>query len=312
MTKYFQLRFLAVLVSVVVVFSCDDSSSDLYKEKEMRLLRQYLESKNITVEPESNGLYFISHHQGNGIKPEMDHWVIIRYTTKLINDRVIDTTDEIIAISNNIYSTERMYGNQRLSMSSLGVMGVIEGLLMMNEGSAATLIIPSHLAYGNAGTGTVPPYSTIIYDIELVKVIKDPVAYEQELIGNYISTYADSTHLIMLQRESGLYFIRISDGTGDSYPEDSDQVSVYYTGRLTDGRVFDTNAGGSSFDFYIGKDQTIPGFEEGVKLMKLNGRSRILVPSSIGYGEIGSGNKIPGHTPLVFDLELVYLQELKE
>ncbi len=305
MTRIIIVKYFVPVLILFMAFSCDDNSDHLHKEKEMRLLRQYLEAKNITAEPESNGLYFIPIDEGSGIKPEKDHWVIIRYTAKTINDNIFDTTDEKVAISNNIYSASIFYGDKRLPLASTAIAGVREGLMMMREGGHATLIIPSHLGYGSAVMGRLPPYSTLIYDIELVKVIPDPAVYEKQIIENYVAMYADSAHLVLNERESGLYYIEISEGTGDNLPEEDENVSVYYKGTLMeDARVFDSNIGGSAFTFTIGANQTIKGFEEGVKLMKKEGRSRLVIPSSIGYGEGGSGDKIPGYTPLVFDIKL--------
>jgi len=308
MTRIIIIKYFVPVLILFMAFSCDDNSDHLQKEKEMRLLRQYLEAKNITTEPESSGLYFIPINEGSGIKPEKDHWVIIRYTAKTINDNIFDTTDEKVAISNNIYSASIIYGNKRLPLASANIAGVREGLMMMREGGRATLIIPSRLGYGSAGAGRVPAYSTLIYDIELVKVIPDPAFYEKQIIENYIAMYADSAHLVLNERESGLIYIEISEGTGDKFPEEDDNVSVYYNGTLTDGRVFDSNLGSSAFTFTIGANQTIKGFEEGIKLMKKEGKSRLVIPSSIGYGEAGSGDKIPGFTPLVFDIKLADIQ----
>lgn len=300
-------RIIGPAFLAIIFLACEDSSEDLQKEKEMHLLRQYLESKNINVEPQSSGLYYVPITEGSGIKPEKDHWVVIRYTARLVNDRVFDTTDEKMAVSNNIYSSSVIYGDNRLSLASLKLKGVIEGLMLMKEGTSALLIIPSHLGYGGESTGSIPPYSTLIYDIELLRVIPDPEVYEQQLIDNYISQYSDSAHLEVNLKESGIYYIQLSEGTGTDSPEDSDMVSVYYKGTLTDGRQFDTNIGSSALNFTIGENQTVSGFEEGVKLMKKDERARILMPSSLAYGAEGSG-KIPGYTPLVFYLELINIQ----
>ncbi len=296
---------------VVMVLSCNDDKDDLMKEKEQRLLRQYLESRNIDAEPEKSGLYFLATQEGAGAMPERNDWVIIRYTAKMINDRVFDTTEEITAVSNNIHSQSVLYGDRRIDMSMMGLRGVLEGLMMMKEGGAATLIIPSHLAYGSKGSGIVPPYSTIIYEIELVKVIKNIVEYEEQLINNYLALYNDSTHLV-IQEHNGIHFIELYPGTGENYPGEKDRVSLYYRGTFTDGRVFDSNMpSGPLFEFPVGGSQAIEGFEEGVKLMKKDGRARVLIPSSLGYGAEGT-RKIPGYTPLVFDLELVDIKVHEE
>jgi FKBP-type peptidyl-prolyl cis-trans isomerase FkpA len=308
MTKNCVPKITVTLISLLFLFSCNDSSDDLRKEKEMRLLRQYLELNNITVEPTASGLYYIPLSEGTGDKPGRNHWVIIRYTGKLINDKVFETTDEAVAISNKLHSTSVLYGNRRLSLESLSVQGVVEGLMMMREGGTATLILPSHLGFGSTATAVVPAYSTLVYEVELIRVINDPVEYEAEMIDDYLSMYADSTHLSdwveVKVEESKFYYLELVEGSGEEMPEDSDEVRVFYHGTLTDGRVFDSNMRGSAFNFVIGARSTIPGFEEAIKQMKKEGRSRVLIPSELGYGVIGSGMKITGYTPLVFELNL--------
>ncbi len=299
--------FLPVLCLFLLV-SCNDGSSDLQREKEMRLLRQYLEAHNITVEPENSGLYFVQQTEGQGKKPAGSDWIIVKYTARTINDRIFDTTDEEKAVKNNIHSRSVIYGDRRAPLQAFIVAGLREGLQMMREGGQATLIIPSHLGYGSEGTGRVAPYTTLIYETELVKVINDPAVYEQQLISDYILKYTDSTQLSVQERESGLYFIELTSGTGEAHPEEGDIVDVFYRGTLTDGREFDSNMGGSAFKFTIGKSEAIPGFEEGVSLLKTEGRARIVVPSELGYGVQGSGEKIVGYTPLVFEIELANIQ----
>jgi FKBP-type peptidyl-prolyl cis-trans isomerase FkpA len=298
-------------VMALFIFACGEKDDNLQKEKEMRLLRQYLESHNIDKEPESSGIYYISLGEGQGIRPERNDWVIINYTARTINDRIFDTTDEEVARRNNIYSSSVIYGDRRMDLNLLGLKGVLEGLLLMKENEAARLIIPSHLAYGSSGTGLIPPYSTIIYDIELVRVIRDPEVYEQELIDNYTGLYIDSTHL-SVQHLNGIYFIELGQGTGETYPGEGDIARLYYRGTFTDGRVFDSNTGGNTLNITIGGKSVVPGFEEGVKLMKEEGRARIVLPSSLAYGPAGSGASIPGYTPLVFEVELVELQVKEE
>ncbi len=290
--------------TALAILSCDDDSDELEKQKENRYLRQYLESNNISIEPESNGLYYISNQEGTGISPGINDWVIIRYTLSMINGKILDTTDEELAIKTGIYSKLIIYGDKRIALKSIGVKGVQDGLIMMKEGATATFIIPSHLAYGKVGTSAVPPYTTLISEIELIKVINDPVEYEQLLIDNYLSLYSDSTNLVIEKRESGLYYIEIEKGEEGNKPEENDEVSVYYTASLTDGRVFDSNKGSTVFKFILGEYQTVPGFEEGISIMNRKGKSRILVPSSLGYGIVGSDDVIVGYTPLVFDIEL--------
>jgi FKBP-type peptidyl-prolyl cis-trans isomerase len=307
--KRILLKSVLFILPSLFLISCNDDNSELMKEKEMRLLSQYLDMHNIQTTPKSSGLYYLPGQEGTGTTPGTSDWVIMRYTARMINDRIFDTSDEALAINNNVHMSTRIYGEQRVQMSTLILTGVMEGLQLMREGGTARLIMPSHLAFGSIGSGIVPPFTSVIYDIDLVKVIRDPVAYEQQLIDDYMALYnhADSSHLVVRKESSGTWFIEIEPGTGENHPSGSDRVSLYYRGSLTDGRVFDSNMGGSLFQFSIGAGSTIAGFEEGVKLMKKGGKARIVLPSSRAYGPEGSG-KIIGYTPLVFDLVLVDIQ----
>ena len=82
-----------------------------------------------------------------------------------------------------------------------------------------------------------------------------------------------------------------------------DTVSVRYAGTFLDGRVFDPGPG--PITVRLGAGQVIPGFEQGIVGMKVGGRRRITIPSSLAYGSQGRPPAIPPNTPLRFDLELV-------
>jgi FKBP-type peptidyl-prolyl cis-trans isomerase len=95
----------------------------------------------------------------------------------------------------------------------------------------------------------------------------------------------------------------LAPGTGATAAV-GDLVSVFYTGAFLDGRVFDTNVGGTAFSFQIGARQVIAGFEQGIVGMRVGGRRRITIPPSLAYGSTGSG-PIPPNTPIRFDVDLV-------
>jgi FKBP-type peptidyl-prolyl cis-trans isomerase len=102
---------------------------------------------------------------------------------------------------------------------------------------------------------------------------------------------------------SGLQYLVIREGNGPS-PADTSTVKVHYVGTLLDGTKFD-----SSRD--RGEPATIPlngvirGWTEGVQLMKPGALYRFWIPYSLGYGEQGAGDKIPGGSLLIFEVELL-------
>ncbi|MFT5681525.1 MAG: FKBP-type peptidyl-prolyl cis-trans isomerase [Myxococcota bacterium] len=93
-------------------------------------------------------------------------------------------------------------------------------------------------------------------------------------------------------------------GEGDEAVKGS-TVSVHYTGWLTSGRKFDSSLDrGQPFSFRIGGGQVIAGWEQGVAGMKVGGKRKLTIPSSLGYGRRGTG-PIPGGATLVFEIELL-------
>ena len=108
---------------------------------------------------------------------------------------------------------------------------------------------------------------------------------------------------------SGLQYKIIKEGTGRQ-PRKNDLVDVEYEGRLIDGTVFDSSKEGVSDDGVGGiisfrLDQTIPGWIEGLQLLKEGGEATFYIPAKLAYGEEKLGNKIGPNSVLIFDVKLV-------
>lgn len=105
------------------------------------------------------------------------------------------------------------------------------------------------------------------------------------------------------QTKSGLQYEVLIEGTGKS-PKATDTVRCHYEGRLLDGTVFDSSyKRGEPADF--GLNQVIPGWTEGVQLMKEGAKFRFHIPYLLAYGERGAGAQIPPYSTLIFDVELI-------
>ena len=108
--------------------------------------------------------------------------------------------------------------------------------------------------------------------------------------------------------DSGLQIIEIKEGTGPT-PKPGDTLRVHYTGTLPNGTKFDSSRDRKEpFEFILGQGQVIKGWDEGICLMKVGGRSNLIIPAELGYGAQGAGGKIPPNSTLHFDVELIGIQ----
>jgi FKBP-type peptidyl-prolyl cis-trans isomerase FkpA len=102
---------------------------------------------------------------------------------------------------------------------------------------------------------------------------------------------------------SGLVITTVKAGTGAS-PKPTDKVKVHYTGTLTDGTVFDSSVQRNEpATFQL--NGVIPCWTEGVQLMKVGGKAKLVCPSTIAYGDRGAPPRIKPGATLVFDVELL-------
>ena len=97
----------------------------------------------------------------------------------------------------------------------------------------------------------------------------------------------------------------LTEGTGPQ-PKDGQEVSVHYTGWLTDGTKFDSSKDrGQPFSFTLGQGKVIKGWDQGVATMKKGSTVKLTIPPELGYGAHGAGGIIPPHATLVFEVELL-------
>lgn len=134
------------------------ASSHANEAEEMKLLENYLQNANITVKPELSGLFFIEHKKGTGECPKKGQKVKLHYTGTFVDGMVFDNS-----LERNKPFTFTVGENQ-------AIQGLEEGVIKMKKGGTAMLIIPSKLAYGGTQTHNIPPYSTLIFEIEILDI----------------------------------------------------------------------------------------------------------------------------------------------
>lgn len=104
---------------------------------------------------------------------------------------------------------------------------------------------------------------------------------------------------------SGLRYKIIQKGSG-AQAEKGKQISVHYKGQLANGQVFDSSYQRKQpIEFTVGIGQVIPGWDEGLQLLQVGDKARLVIPSDLAYGSRGAGGVIPPDATLIFDVELM-------
>ena len=106
---------------------------------------------------------------------------------------------------------------------------------------------------------------------------------------------------------SGLAYKVMKKGAGKVHPKATQTVTVHYTGKLLDGKVFDSSVKrGQPASFPL--NRVIPGWTEGVQLMVVGDKFTFIIPSNLAYGERGAGGVIPPNADLIFEVELLEIK----
>lgn len=195
---------------------------------------------------------------------------------------------------------------------------VEEALSMMGAGDSATVVINiDTLAQKPRGFENA---SDVFYDLVVTEISTEEAfkAKQKEeraaaldtVLQTLIEEYkpgADKGN--MQQTESGLEYLILEEGTG-AQPEAGQEVKVHYRGVLLDGNTFDSSLSrGEPIAFPLGQGQVIPGWDEGVGLLKEGAKAILVIPPDLGYGQRGAPPVIPPNSNLVFYVELVEVGE---
>lgn len=134
----------------------------------------YIAAHKLVLTTTASGLkYVITQSQPlKKLKPQVGDTVLVNYAGRGLDDKLFDTSIEAIAKASGLQQPGRTYEPLEVVIGTTPIIaGWNEGLLLLTEGSKATLVIPSALAYGPQGQGDdIKPYSTLVFDVELVKI----------------------------------------------------------------------------------------------------------------------------------------------
>lgn len=202
---------------------------------------------------------------------------------------------------------------------------IVEGIGMMSLGDSAVFIISADSFFiKNVGIKELPPFvkkgSLLTFNVKVLSIKKKEVFEKEQLEakkqkaammeiqrneeGGLREEYLKKNNVKVKPTSTGLYYIETKKGKGKS-PAVGSVVEIQYKGSLLNGFQFDSSyERNKPLSFKIGGGQVIPGFEEGIALMKEGGKAQLIIPSELGYKDSELEN-IPPFSTLVFEIELV-------
>jgi len=290
-------------------FQIELANKRLQDERQEKIqLQNYLISNNIDTNPTNSGLYFISVKEGRGSTPKTGNMCQVFLSVRQLNGE-------------ELFSN---FGERALDIEfgkEFDTKGFMEGLGMLKPGGIAQFIVPSWIGVGSTGRDMVAPYTTLVYDVKLeairtlTEVKKDREQYQKEKEAEKlqlqkeepekISSYLKENKLTIQPQVSGLYLKKLIEGKGN-YPVDGNTVTVEYVQYNLKGDIIQSSyIDKTPFTYVVGTGAVISGWEEAVKQMKKGGKSWMLLPSKIGWGDQERSKGIKPYSPLVFELELI-------
>lgn len=263
-------KILVVLLSIFVAVACSKSPEGV-------TLKSGLKYNDIKVGTGNEA------KMGDLVEIHFKGW-LIKDSTHLFDDWSKDSTKQKDLLADSYQMGQPVkfiLGNENF------IKGSDEGIVGMKAGGQRTIIIPAKLAYGAQGMGPVPPNANIKLVVELVDAMQPKVAKMWDVDSTKFKT-----------TKSGLKYQILQEGTGDQIAKGK-QVTVHYSGYLLDGTKFDSSVERDEpFTFVVGVGQVIPGWDEGVMLLKKGSKARFIIPPTLAYGNRDLG-KIPANSTLI-------------
>lgn len=216
------------------------------------------------------------------------------------------TTILLIAFLYTIH-TQAQLRNHNDSVSYAAGINMVEnlrkaGIIELNENILLDAI-RSHMA-GQSKMDTQT--AAKIYQEEIKRIADQKAKANKKAGEDFLA--ANKKKSGVQTTSTGLQYLHTTPGKG-AQPDNNDKVTVHYHGTLIDGTVFDSSVErGQPASF--GLNQVIPGWTEGLQLMKEGGKTTFYIPSELAYGARATG-KIQAHSALIFEVELIKVEPVE-
>lgn len=279
------LLFFAVLV---LATSCKKEYESV-EEIDTKNISDYISKSGQTfTKNDSLNIWYSIVKQGAGADLKFSEIVPLVFTVRSLDGRYASV--DTFAASNRYGSL----GEGFTSNDHLGYFGSEKGYpnalkyavvnFLKKRGGEIKVIVPSRLAYGVNGAGTIPSNASLEYHIRVINE-KDIINYDDLSLRNFMTSNGLSGFTKLQKGDSIVYYKVANPGTGSSITKDS-TISMIYTGRLLNGVVFQQNSDSNVYTSVL--SGLIPGWQLAIPMIKEGGSLRILIPSRLAYGIYGT------------------------
>ena len=283
------MRYSLVAFIIILLFnSCQEELFPVYKvqlTKDIEIIDSYLSKNQIDVIKDTTGLRYVATNVGSIFKPVLADSIQVNYSLRFLTGQPIQVNSKRTFLLSKLIKAWRI------------------ALPLFGEGARITLYVPSGLAYGIYPSGTIPANSNLIFEIELVKVIREYSAQlERDKVD--VDAYLTSKNIIALKDGAGVRYVITTAGTANALtPVSADSVVVKYTAKiLSNGTIFDQAL--IPTGYRLNKSTTIKAWKSAFLLFKEGTKATLYIPSGLGYGAYGTINVAP-YANLIYDIELV-------
>lgn len=256
----------------------EDPNAELREvlERQDIQISQHLEENNLTATKDEYGVYRVpleANPDGRAI--EVNDIAVVDYK--------ITTLDGTLIGESGADSMRVRFDNN----ASYVPISLFVALRHMREGEKYRFYIPTNYAYNDYELANlITKRSIIVMEMEVLDIYKNETELRIADIATIERVLAEKGEEADTLRPEGVRKVVLEEGEGEP-GEDGDAVSFYYTGRLLNGREFDSRTSGSTFSFTLGQERVIPGFEAAAKSMRKGEKARFYLPSESAYGDTG-------------------------
>ena len=205
--------------------------------------------------------------------------------------------------------------------------GFAEALTNVPEGGEGHFVVPYSLAFDSVGLeNLIEPYTSFVLNVKSTRYYTQAEyenyqkeLYEAEDAENQkrleeeparIEKFVKDHNVQVTPSETGVYYLEITKGTGPIV-DIGDMVSIHYNLYNIEDKLIETSYGAEPMQFIYGRGEMVPGIEEALEYMRVGGKATIIVPSTMGFGDVAIDKELPANSTVVFDIELIDVQKVR-